>query len=271
MIRQRAVESADAVRDKAELRPEVGIVLGTGLTGLAELVTAGTTVSYEEIPHFVRPTVESHHGRFVLGTLSGRPVAIMQGRFHFYEGYEMHQVTHPIRVMKELGIETLIVSNACGGLNPQLRPGDIVAITDHINLTGQNPLLGSNDDLLGPRFPNMHRCYDPGLIEIALQAALDLRIPLQRGVYAGVAGPNLETAAECRYLRLIGADLVGMSTVPEVLVARHAGMKVMGFSVVTDMAVADSLHAVSLEDVLQAARAAEPKLTKLLLEVLKRI
>ncbi|MEO0081233.1 MAG: purine-nucleoside phosphorylase [candidate division WOR-3 bacterium] len=271
MTRKHVLESVSAIRARTEHRPEIGIVLGTGLTELADLVRDKVAVAYEDIPHFARPTVESHPGRLVLGTLGEKRVAVMQGRIHFYEGYDLAQVTHPIRVMKELGVRTVVLSNACGGLNPNLRTGDIVVITDHINLSGHSPLRGPNDDELGPRFPDMAACYDPMLVELARKTALDIGIQLAQGVYAWVTGPNLETAAECRFLRLIGADLVGMSTVPEVIVARHGGMKCLGFSVVTDMAVAETLKPVSLPDVLAAARAAEPKLTKLLVEILKRM
>ncbi len=251
--------------------PEVGIILGTGLGRVARDVSAENVVSYDEIPHFPVPTVEGHRGRLILGRLSGRPVAVMQGRFHYYEGYDMLQITHPVRVLKALGVHTLIVSNASGGVNPQLRAGDVTVITDHINLTGQNPLRGPNDDSLGPRFPHMHNCYDSGLVEQAEAAALRLGFRLPRVVYAWVTGPNLETAAEYRYIRLIGADVVGMSTVPEVIVARHCGLNVLGFSVVTDMGLPDAMTAVSLEDVLKAASEAEPKLTALVREVVAKL
>ena len=253
------------------MQPDVGIVLGTGLTELVDHIASPTVVPYESIPHFVRPTVESHHGRLVFGTLAGRNVMVMQGRFHLYEGYDLAAITLPVRVMKELGAGTLILSNACGGLNPAFRTGDIAVITDHINLSGHSPLAGPNDDSLGPRFPDMFECYDRSLVELARRTALDLRIPLRQGVYAWVTGPNLETAAECRYLRIIGADLVGMSTVPETIVARHSGMRTLAFSVVTDMAIADNFSAVSLPDVLAAARATEPLLTRLVTAVVERM
>lgn len=271
MTRQKIQHSVEAIRQKTDLVPEFGIVLGTGLTQLGSLVEEPTVIPYSHIPHFCRPTVESHEGRLVLGKLSGRRVMVMQGRLHFYEGYDLDQITHPVRVMKALGVTTIILSNACGGLNPALTVGDLVAITDHINLSGHSPLRGPNDDSLGPRFPDMYHCHDPKLIEVSLEAARDLGITLHKGVYAWVTGPNLETAAECRYLRIIGADLVGMSTVPEVIVARHSGLKALGFSVVTDMALPDAHGPVSLADVISAAAETEPKLTRLLLEVLKRI
>ncbi len=271
MIKQQILESADAVRNKTRFAPEIGIVLGTGLTRLAGHVETDAVIPYKEIPHFPEPTVESHHGRLVMGMLSGKRVMLMQGRFHFYEGYDLKQVTHPVRVMKELGVTTLIVSNACGGVNPRFQAGDICVVTDHINLSGRNPLRGPNDDSLGPRFPDMCRCYDPKLIALAEKTALELDILLRRGIYAWVTGPNLETAAEYRYIRAIGADLVGMSTVPEVIVARHTGLRVLGFSVVTDMGLPDALKPVDLPEVLRVAKEAEPKLTRLLLEVLNRI
>ncbi|OYD14081.1 purine-nucleoside phosphorylase [candidate division WOR-3 bacterium JGI_Cruoil_03_51_56] len=269
-IKEQIKESAEAVRSKTRFHPNLGIILGTGLTQLADYVDTDTVISYKEIPHFPEPTVESHHGRLVLGVLSGQKVLVMQGRFHYYEGYNLKQITHPVRVMKELGVKTLIVSNASGGLNPQFQPGDIVVITDHINLSGHNPLRGPNDESLGPRFPDMFQCYEPKLIARAEKTALDLHMQLRRGVYAWVTGPNLETAAECRYIRKTGADMVGMSTVPEVLVAHHAGLQVLGFSVITDMGLADALKPVDLAEVLRVARNAEPKLTTLLLELLKR-
>ncbi len=271
MTRETVGDSVRAIRAKTAFEPQFGIILGTGLGQLAEQVKPEMTIPYESIPHFATPTVESHRGRLILGTLSGRPVAVMQGRFHYYEGYEAWQVAFPVRVLKELGAQTLIVSNAAGGLNPLFRPSDIAVITDHINLTGQNPLRGPNEDAFGPRFPDMYRCYDPDLIEIAMSTALKLGIRLQQGVYAWVTGPNLETAAEYRFLRTIGADLVGMSTVPEVIVARHASMKVLGFSVVTDMGLPDAMQPCSLTQVLAAAAAAEPRLTALVSETLKEM
>ncbi len=270
-VSQQIRESADAVRSRTAFRPETGIILGTGLTQLLDHVESEAVIPYEEIPHVPEPTVASHHGRLALGTLGGKPVVVMQGRFHYYEGYDTRQITHPVRVMKELGISTLIVSNASGGVNPQFRAGDIAVITDHINLTGRNPLRGPNDDELGPRFPDMFECYDPKLVRLAGEAALKLGIPLRRGVYAWVTGPNLETAAEYRYIRTIGADLVGMSTVPEAIVARHAGLRILGFSVVTDMGLPDAMKPVDLPEVLRVAAETEPRLTELLLEVLSRM
>lgn len=262
-VKTRVRESAAAIRKRTGLVPACGIILGTGLNRLADEIADPCVIPYSEIPHFPEPTVASHKGRLLLGSLSGRPVALMQGRFHYYEGYELDVVTHPVRVMKELGIETLLVSNASGGVNPQFRAGDICIITDHINLTGHNPLRGPNDDTLGPRFPDMHAVYTPELVELAARTALELGLAVQRGVYAWVTGPNLETGAEYRWIRTIGADLVGMSTVPEVIVARHCALKVIGLSVVTDMGLPDAMRPVDLPEVLRVAAEAEPKLTRL--------
>ena len=271
MLTQQIAQSVQAIRTKTSFRPELGIILGTGLGKLAGDVKPETVIPYEDIPHFPVPTVESHRGRLILGTLNGRPVAVMQGRFHYYEGYDTQQITHPVRVMKELGINTLVVSNASGSVNPQLKAGEVAVITDHINLTGQNPLRGPNDDSLGPRFPHMCDCYDPALVNLATEVALKLGIRLYPAVYAWVTGPNLETAAEYRYLRNIGADLVGMSTVPEVIVARHAGLRVLGFSVITDMGLPDAMRPVGLPEVLRMAGLAEPKLTAIVGEVVKQL
>ncbi len=271
MLQSRISASADFIRGRTDFAPEIGIVLGTGLSQLADHVEPVAAIPYADIPHFPEPTVESHHGELLLGNLAGKRVALMRGRFHYYEGYDLDQVTHPVRVMKELGIRTLILSNAAGGVNPQYRAGGICVLTDHINLTGHNPLRGPNDDTLGPRFPDMYAVYTPELIDLATRVALDLKLPLQRGVYAWVTGPNLETAAEYRWIRIIGADLVGMSTVPEAIVARHAGLRILGFSVVTDMGLPDALTAVDLPEVLRVAAEAEPGLTRLMVELVKRI
>jgi len=251
--------------------PTVGIVLGTGLGALAGEIAAEATIAYTEIPHFPRSTVESHRGQLVCGTLAGRPVMAMEGRFHLYEGYTAAQVTFPIRVMRELGCRTLVVSNAAGGMNPMHSKGDIVVIDDHINLLGVNPLIGPNDERLGPRFADMIEPYDRKLQDLALQAALESNIVAHRGVYVAVTGPNLETRAEYRFLRAIGADVVGMSTVPEVLVAVHAGMKVLGFSIVTDLCLPDALEPVEIEQILAVAGEAEGKLRTIVKKVLERI
>jgi purine-nucleoside phosphorylase len=251
--------------------PRVGVVLGTGLGGLAEEIQAEARIPYPEIPHFPRSTVESHRGQLVCGTLAGQTVIAMEGRFHLYEGYTAAQVTFPIRVMKELGCRYLIISNAAGGLNPFFAKGDLVVIEDHINLLNLNPLIGPNDDRLGPRFPDLIEPYDRALQDLALRAALEEDIVAHRGVYVAVTGPNLETRAEYRFLRGIGADVVGMSTVPEVLVAVHAGLRTLGFSIVTDMCLPDALAPVSVEEIIAVAREAEGKLRKIVRKVLERL
>jgi len=264
-------ESLQFIRSKWQGTAKVGIVLGTGLGNLAKQIQAEVTFPYEEIPNFPRSTVESHAGNLVVGTLNGVPVAAMEGRFHGYEGYDPQQITFPVRVLKALGAEMLIVSNACGGMNPQYRTGDIMVIEDHINLLGINPLVGINDDRLGPRFPDMCEPYDRKLIDLALEVARRENFVAHKGVYVAVLGPNLETRAEYRFLRGIGADVVGMSTVPEVLVAVHCGMKVLGLSIVTDMALPDALKPAVVEDIIAVANAAEPKLTKIVCGVLEKL
>jgi len=263
-LKDKIKEASEFIKAKVDLVPKIGIILGTGLGSLGDGIEVAHKVEYGDIPHFPVSTVESHQGRLLFGNLRGKPVVAMQGRFHYYEGYTLQQVTFPVRVMKELGIEILIVSNACGGLNPQFNKKDIMIITDHINLLGNNPLTGPNDDSIGDRFPDMYNCYNKELVTLAEQVAIEQNIPVQKGVYVAVAGPNLETAAEYRFLRTIGADVVGMSTVPEVIAARHQGTRVMAFSIVTDMGLPDALEPCSLEDVISAASAAEPKLRDLI-------
>lgn len=243
--------------------PSIGLILGTGLGKLADVIEAEETLPYGDIPHFPTSTVESHDGRLLLGHLDGVPVLAMQGRFHLYEGYTAHEITFPVRVMAVLGIDTLLISNAAGGMNPHFRRGDLMLITDHMNFQGANPLEGPNVEAWGPRFPDMSEPYDVALRALAKQHALDQGIKLQEGIYLAVLGPNLETKAEYRFLRRIGADVVGMSTIPEVLVARHMGLRVMAMSVITDECFPDALKPVSLDDVLAAAGEAEPKLTAL--------
>jgi purine-nucleoside phosphorylase len=270
-IREQVKETSDYIRTCTKAKPAIGIILGTGLGALADEIKTETEISYEKIPHFPVSTVESHAGRLLFGKLGGRDVVAMQGRFHFYEGYNFQQVTFPVRVMKELGVKILIVSNACGGMNPQFEVGELVLITDHINFQGGNPLIGKNDDTLGPRFPDMYNAYDKELRDLAIATALDIKVPLQKGVYVGVTGPNLETAAEYRFLRIIGGDMVGMSTVPEVLVARHQGTRVLGFSMVTDMGLPDHMEPCSHQKIVAAAGKAEPKLTKLVKSIVERL
>jgi purine-nucleoside phosphorylase len=253
------------------VKPEVAIILGTGLGGLARELDVETTVPYPEIPGFPVSTVESHAGQLLLGRLGNRPVVAMQGRFHRYEGYSLAAVTFPVRVMHRLGARTLIVSNACGGMNPLWDAGDLVLLSDHINLLGDNPLIGPNDEQLGPRFPDMSAAYDPELRALARATARDLGIVLREGVYVAVPGPNLETRAEYRMLRAIGADVVGMSTVPEVIVAAHAGMRTLGLSIITDRCLPDALEPVDLNRILATAREAEPSLTRLIKTLVERL
>jgi purine-nucleoside phosphorylase len=251
--------------------PDTGIILGTGLGGLANEIVPETVVDYASIPHFPLSTVESHHGKLIFGSLGGRKVVAMQGRFHYYEGYTMQQVTFPVRVMKFLGVTTLLISNAAGGMNPQFSRGSLMIITDHINLLGDNPLIGPNDDTMGPRFPDMSEPYSRKLIALAEQVALDLRIRVERGVFVAVPGPNLETRAEYRFLRLIGADAVGMSTVPENIVANHMGLRVLGFSIITDECFPDSLQPAKVEEIIAVAKDTEPKLTAIMKGVVERL
>jgi purine-nucleoside phosphorylase len=260
-------QAADFIRSRWTKTPTAGIVLGTGLGGLADDIAADVKIPYGDVPHFLASTSPSHRGQLVCGTLAGKPVVAMEGRFHFYEGYKLQAITFPVRVMKALGAEHLVVSNACGGMNPQWARGDIMLIEDHINLLGDNPLIGPNDSRLGERFPDMSEPYSRELLALAQRLALEERIPLQKGVYVAVPGPNLETRAEYRFLRLIGADVVGMSTVPEVIVAVHGKMKVVGFSVITDLCLPDHLEPAKLEDIIATAAVAEPKLRRLVQRV----
>ena len=264
-------QAVNSVRARWEGQADVGLVLGTGLGALAREIVAETVIPYEDIPHFPESTVESHAGQLVCGTLAGKKVVAMEGRFHLYEGYTVAQVTFPIRVLKELGCRVLVVSNAAGGLNPMYSKGDLMVIDDHINLMGVNPLVGPNDERLGPRFPDMSQPYDRALQDLALQIALAANIVARRGVYVALVGPNLETRAEYRYLRGIGADVVGMSTIPEVIVAVHAGLKVLGFSIVTDMCLPDALEPAKIEEILRVAGEAEIKLRTVVTRVLERL
>jgi len=267
----RAHEAAAVVRERFDAHPDVAIILGTGLGRLAAEIKSEVVIEYADIPGFPLSTVESHAGRLLCGTLGGKTVIAMQGRFHRYEGYSLQQVTFPVRVMKALGIDTLVVSNACGGLNPMWSAGDVMLIADHINLLGDSPLIGPNDDRFGPRFPDLSMPYDAALRTLAREVAVDNKLPLREGVYVAVAGPNLETRAEYRFLRMIGADVVGMSTVPEVLVAIHSGMRVLGLSIITDMCLPDALEPATLEKIVGVANTAEPKLTALVRAVLERL
>lgn len=267
-----AIEATAAVvRAKVARVPDVAIVLGTGLGGLAEAIESRVEVPYDALPGFPRPTVESHAGRLLFGTLAGKSVVAMQGRLHRYEGYSMQQVTFPVRVMRALGARTLVVSNACGGMHPLWEAGDLMLMADHINLLGDNPLIGANDERLGPRFPDMSQPYDPALRELARAEARRQGITLREGVYVAVAGPNLETRAEYRMLRTIGGDVVGMSTVPEVIVGVHAGMRVLGVSIITDLCLPDALEPATVEKIIGVATRAEPHLTSLITGVLERL
>jgi purine-nucleoside phosphorylase len=248
------------LRDKTDFQPEIGLILGTGLGELGDRIKTVCSIPYSEVPHFAASTATSHTGHLVCGELGGRRVIAMQGRVHFYEGYSMQQITLPVRVMKALGAGALLMSNAVGGMNPNLVPGDIAVITDHINLMGDNPLIGPNDDRLGPRFPDMSEPYDREFIRTLERVALARQIPLKRSVLVAVAGPNLETAAEYRFLRTIGADTVGMSSVPECLAAVHGGMRVVGLSVITDACFPDSLQPANVEEIIKVANAAQPQL-----------
>jgi len=263
--------AADAVRARHARPPEVAVILGTGLGGLGREIAVEAEVPYRDIPGFPLSTVESHAGRLLCGTLGGRAVVAMAGRFHRYEGYDLKQVTFPVRVLRALGARILIVSNACGGLHPLWSPGDLVLLTDHINLLGDNPLVGPNDDAVGPRFPDLSAPYDPELGRLARAVALEARITLREGVYVAVGGPNLETRAEYRMLRFMGADVVGMSTVPEVIVAVHAGLRVLGVSIITDMGLADALEPADIQRIIRTAAEAEPRLTALTRGVVARL
>jgi purine-nucleoside phosphorylase len=264
-------ESAAVIRTRWTGRPRVGIILGTGLGGLAEDIQQEVSIPYGQLPHFPESTVETHAGQLLAGKLGGQTVVAMEGRFHAYEGYSLRQITFPVRVMKALGCEMLIVSNACGGMNPQYAKGDLMLIEDHINLMGDNPLVGKNDDRLGPRFPDMCFAYDRSLLTLAQKVAREAGIACQKGVYVAVTGPNLETRAEYRFLRGIGADVVGMSTVPEVIVAAHCGLRVLGISVVTDMCLPDALQPVSIADIIATAQAAEKSLRVLVRRVVENL
>lgn len=267
----RVATAAGVIRKRTSVTPGVGIILGTGLGGLAEQIEVESSIPYEEIPGFPLSTVETHAGRLLLGRLGKCPVVAMQGRFHRYEGYGLAEVTFPVRVLHALGARTLVVSNACGGMNPLWAPGDLVLLSDHINLLGDNPLVGSNDDRLGPRFPDMSAPYDPGLRALARAAALELGIVLREGVYVAVSGPSLETRAEYRMLRAMGADVVGMSTVPEVIVANHAGMRALGISIITDQCLPDALEPADISRIIATAGRAEPSLTRLIRALVERL
>ncbi|MBC8462107.1 MAG: purine-nucleoside phosphorylase [Deltaproteobacteria bacterium] len=264
-------ETTEYLERKTSVKPEIGIILGTGLGGLVNEIEIEHTIPYEFIPNFPVSTVEGHHGQLIFGNMSDHPVVAMQGRFHYYEGYTMQEIAFPVRIMKYLGVSLLILSNASGGLNPDFEIGDLMVIEDHINLMGDNPLLGPNESEVGPRFPDMSKAYDPTLIESALRIANHHQISLRKGIYAAVPGPSFETQAEYRYIRIIGADAVGMSTVPEVITAHHIGMRCFAFSVISDLGVPGKIVEITHQDVIDAASRAEPKMTTIIKELLRNL
>ncbi len=270
-LRKRIEKAAEFIQKRVDFAPEIAIILGTGLGALAEKIEEREVLDYSHIPSFPVSTAPGHEGQLVMGTIADKRVTAMKGRFHYYEGYTLDQITFPVRVMKHLGAKILIVSNVAGGMNQQFARGDLVLITDHINFTGLNPLIGPNDDTLGPRFPDMSQPYDRKLIELTEEVAGEEKLKIHRGVYIGVTGPNLETAAEYRFFRLVGADMVGMSTVPEVIVALHSGLRVLGISCITDMCLPDALEPADFKEIIKAAEEAEPKLTGLILKTIEKI
>lgn len=264
-------ETLEVIRRFTKDNYPVGIILGTGLGALVKEINITHQIDYADLPYFPLSTVESHQGKLIFGTVNGQKVVAMQGRFHYYEGYSMKQITYPVRVMKFLGVKTLLVSNACGGMNPAYRKGDLMLMVDHINLLGDNPLIGKNEDDLGPRFPDMSEPYSLDLIKIAEEVAKENKIKVHKGVYVAVPGPNLETKAEYKFLRQTGADVVGMSTIPENIVANHMGIKVLGISIITDECFPETLKPVNMEEIIATAMNAEPKMTLIMKEVIKRI
>jgi purine-nucleoside phosphorylase len=269
-LREQVQQTVTAIRRTIALIPDIAVVLGSGLGAFSRQIQGRREIAYGQLPHFPVSTVQGHRGALIFGTIKGRRVVAMEGRFHLYEGYSAAQVTYPIRVLRALGAKVLIISNAAGGLNPLFAQGDLMLIADQIGLLmGVSPLTGPNDERLGPRFPDMSAPYDPALLALAASVALQERMKVQRGVYVGVPGPSLETRAEYRMLRALGADAVGMSTVPEVIAAAHAGMRVLGISCITDLCLPDRLKPLTIEDVLRVAGETEPKLTRLVLKVIE--
>ncbi|NOY29371.1 MAG: purine-nucleoside phosphorylase [Planctomycetes bacterium] len=269
-LHEKIKTATDAIRQQWGETPGAGLILGTGLGSLAEQIESPVAIDYKDIPGFPRPTVTSHRGRLVCGWLEGVPIVAMEGRFHQYEGYSLKEITLPVRVMKALGAELLMVTQAVGGMNPLYQAGDLMIVDDHINLMGANPLVGINDDRLGPRFPDMSAPYTPELIEAGLEIARQENFVAHRGVMVAITGPNLETRAEYRFLRMIGADVVGMSTVPEVIVAVHSGLRVFGVAVISDRCLPDALEPADIDEIIAVANSAEPKLRALVLGVLAR-
>lgn len=270
-LREKIAEAKKFIESRSKVKPKIGIIVGTGLGTLAKEIEIKAIVPYSDIPHFAVSTAPGHEGNLILGKLSGKMIMAMQGRFHLYEGYSLEEITFPIRIMKEMGVELLIESNVAGGMNPNFKAGDLMIITDHINLTGNNPLIGPNDERLGPRFPDMSEPYDKRLIELANRIAIEEKIGIHKGVYVGLTGPNFETPAEYRFLRLIGADAVGMSTVCEVIVARHSGLRVLGMSCITDECIPDRLEPVNFRKLIQVAQKVEPNLASLVKRLLREI
>jgi purine-nucleoside phosphorylase len=264
-------QSVEFIKSRTSVEPTIGIILGTGLGGLVKEINVIDEIPYQDIPNFPVSTVESHSGKLIFGELGGKKVVAMQGRFHYYEGYNMQQVTFPVRVMKLLGIQRLFVSNASGGVNPDFEVGEIMILNDHINLFPAHPLIGKNFDELGPRFPDMSEPFDPEMIALAQKIAAENNIKVSVGTYAGLTGPTLETPAEYKYIRVIGADAVGMSTVPEVIVARHMEIPCFAISIITDLGVPGKIHKVSLQDVIDVASRQEPKMTIIMRELISRI
>ncbi|MTI70215.1 MAG: purine-nucleoside phosphorylase [Firmicutes bacterium] len=268
---ERINDSSNYIKKKIDIEPKIGLILGSGLGTLANEVKNPTSINYEDIPNFPVSTVEGHEGKLVIGELEGKKVIAMQGRFHYYEGYSMEDITFPVRVMKKLGVELILVTNACGGMNKELYPGALMIIEDHINFTGDNPLIGSNFEELGPRFPDMSRAYDKEMIELAENVSEKLEIKTEKGVYAAISGPNYLSRAELKMLRKVGGDTVGMSTVPEVIVANHSGLKVLGISCVTDMAIAEEIESISHEQVVEVANKTRPKFIKLVKGIINEV
>lgn len=265
------IDAKTFIENKSKTRPEYGIILGTGLGKLVDSIQIEAVIPYETIPHFPLSTMETHAGKLIMGTLGGKQLMAMQGRFHFYEGYSLQQIVFPVRVMKFMNVRTLVVSNAAGGINPQFPPGTIMVITDHINLLGGNPLIGQNDTRIGPQYPDMSQPYSGALADLCRRVALENKIPLSFGVYAAMTGPSLETRAEYRMLKTLGADAVGMSTVPEVIEAAHCGLSVLGLSVITDSCLPDALEPIDIKKIVANASAAEPKLVSLINKVLQAL
>ncbi len=270
-VSARVQETLQAIPAKLRGSPRVGIILGTGLSQLLQHVSQTTTIPYAELPHMPRSTAPGHRGRLVFGRLGDKPVVIMDGRFHLYEGYRADEVGYPVRVMKALGADSILISNVAGGLNPAFAIGDLMLITDHLNFLGTSPLVGPNEETLGPRFPDMIHPYDATLLDLAEEIASAAKLPVRRGVYVAVLGPQLETKAEYRWLRAAGADAVGMSTVPEVITAVHSGLRVFAASIISDLCIPETLKPVKIEDIIAVAAKAEPLLTKLMTAMVERL